>query len=159
MTTRRNNMFHDRGEMLMIDWISKIVESVGSLDDLKVQLKSLKEMKAPWMTECLPGFITSTFEGKSLITNHYFVTVKNNKYILLNHPDHNKINTIYLWSESTSTQCIVDIYGDDSVIEFIDNDLNFQDSITSLINMADDYEIINRLKTVAITDLYTDIYN
>lgn len=159
MTTKRNNMFHDRGFIGAINLALCAIKEYGDIDKVKDFLLKFKDSRAKWITDCTPGFTRSSIETKSLITNHYFVTVKDNKYILLNRHESNKIDRVILWSEDTSTQCIIDIYGDDSVIEFIDNDLNFQDNIASLINIADDYELIDKLKTIIITDLYTDIYN
>ena len=86
MTTRRNNMFHDRGGQFMLNLVLKIADSVETLGDLKEQLHKLKEMKAKWVTDCLPVFATSTLEGKSLVTNHYFVQYKDHKYSLMPHP-------------------------------------------------------------------------
>ena len=150
MTTRRNNMFHDRGEQFMLNMIIKLADSVESLDDLKDHLHKLKEMKTPWVTDCLPGFTTSTLDGKSLVTNKYFVQYKNHKYSLLTHPAAHKVDSFILWSDTTATQCFIDVFSD----EFIDDSF-VEDNIANLVGIADDWEIIRNpmmIKIVESTD-------
>jgi len=138
-------MFHDRGEQFMLNWILKIADSVETLGDLKEQLYKLKEMKAKWVTDCLPGFATSTLEGKSLVTNHYFVQYKDHKYSLIKHPAANKIESFILWSSDTATQCIIDVFSD----ELID-DMFMEDNIANVIGIANDWEIISNPMTIVI---------
>lgn len=154
MVTQRNNTFHNRGELFMLSWILEIAESVNTLDELKEQLVKLKETKKHWITECMPGFTTSQLESKSIVTNRYHVTVKDNKYVLLKHFAPDKFNTIILWSEDTNVQCIIDIYGDDSVIDFVDSDESFQDNIAKLVNIANDWQVIEKPMAVIVTNDY-----
>lgn len=140
MTTRRNNMFHDRGEMFMLSWIIKIAQSAESLDDLKFQLNKMSRMQSKWITDCMPGFTTSTLEGRSLITNHYFVQYKDKKYSLMSRPAaNNKIESFIFWSEETATQCMVDFYSDDPI-----DDIFIEDKIATAIGIADDWVIVDK---------------
>ena len=159
MTTRRNNMFHDRGFICGINLALQAIKEYGDLDKVKDYLLKFKESHAKWATDYTPDFTKSSLETKSLITNYYFVTVKDNKYITTEKKTGYKYGEFIYWSENTSTQCIVVIYGPDirsqegsEIADFIDNDLNFQDNIAKLINIADDWEIIERPMVLDITD-------
>lgn len=154
MPTKRNNMFFDRGEAFMLSWILKIADTVNNLDDLKDRLKDLSAAKAPWITGCIPGFSVPTIEGCAIITHHYYVTVEDDKYVIMRCPKHHKINDLILWSDDTNTQCHIEFYGDQSTIDFIDSDTDFLDNVAKLINMPNDYEVTNKLKTVVIDDMY-----
>lgn len=158
MTTRRNNMFHDRGFTGGINLALRAIKEYGDLDKVKDCLLKFKESRAKWITDCMPGFTTSTLESRSLITNHYFATVTHGEYTLIDHPVGSKLYNLILWSDSTLTQCVVDVYGDDSTIGFVDSDDEFQLHIAKLVGIAEDWVATDRLKTVIIDDLYTDIY-
>lgn len=145
MTTRRNNMFYDRGEHFMLNYILKIAESVDSLDSLKEHLNQLKDLKAKWITDCLPGFQTSIIESKHIVTNHYFVKYENQKYSLISHPADKKVTSFILWSDSTSTQCIIDVFSNDHI-----DDMFMEDNIANVIGIADDWEIISFKKSIEI---------
>ena len=159
MSTKRNNMFHDRGFIGAINLALQIIKEYGDLDKVKDHLLKFKESRIKWITDCTPGFARSYIETKSLITNHYFVTVKDNKYTTTEKQLGDKYSEFIYWSENTSTQCIVVIYGPNIrssesaiVADFIDNDLNFHNNIAKLINIADDWEIIERPMVLNITD-------
>jgi len=154
MTTRRNNMFHDRGEQFMLNMIIKLADFVESLDDLKSYLYRLKDSKPLYVTDCLPGFTTSTLEGKSLVTNRYFIQYKDHKYTLLSHPAENKVDSFILWSSDTSTQCIIDVFSN----EFID-DSNIEANIANLVNIADDWEVIDDPMIIKVTNKYVGSQN
>lgn len=166
MTTRRNNMFHDRGFTGGINLALQAIEEYGDIDKVKNCLLKFKESRAKWITDCTPGFTRSCIETKSLITNHYFITVKDNKYTITEKQLGDKYSEFIYWSESTSTQCIVVIYGPNirspegsAVADFIDDDLNFQDNIAKIINIADDWEIIERPMILTLNDEWRyDVY-
>ncbi len=166
MTTKRNNMFHDRGFIGGINLAIQAIEEYSDLNKVKECLLKFKESRAKWMTDCTPGFTRSLIETESLITNHYFITVKGNKYVITEKKVGYKYSEFIYWSENTSTQCIVVIYGPDirsqegsDIADFIDNDLNFHNNITNLINIADDWEIIERPMVLTLTDEWRyDIY-
>lgn len=159
MSTKRNNMFHDRGFICGINLALQAVKEYSDLDKVKECLLKFKEAKAKWMTDCSPGFARTSIETASIITNYYFVTVKDGKYAITEKLLGDKYSEFIYWSENTSTQYIVLIYGSNicsqegsEIADFIDNDLNFQDNIAKLINIADDWEIIERPMTLIITD-------
>jgi hypothetical protein len=152
-------MFHDRGFICGINLALQAIKEYSDLDKVKDCLLKFKESHAKWATDCTPGFTRSQLETKSLITNYYFVTVKDNKYVVTEKQSGDKYSEFIFWSENTSTQCVVVIYGPSirsqdgsEIADFIDNDLNFQDNIAKLINIADDWEIIERPMTLNITD-------
>lgn len=159
MTTKRNNMFHDRGFVGAINLALQVIKEYNDLDKVKDRLLKFKESRAKWMTDCTPGFTRSSIETKSLITNHYFVTVKDGKYAITEKQLGDKYSEFIYWSENTSTQCIVIVYGpnirspEGSVVaDFIDSDLNFHTNIANLIGIADDWEIIERPVCIDLTD-------
>ena len=166
MTTRRNNMFHDRGFTGGIELALQAIKEYGDIDKVKECLLKFKDSRAKWITDCAPGFTRSCIETKSLITNYYFITVKDNKYTITEKQLGDKYSEFIYWSESTSTQCIVVIYGpnirssEGSVVaDFIDGDLNFHDNIAKIINIADDWEIIKRPMVLTLTDEWRyDVY-
>ena len=80
MTTKRNNMFHDRGFTGGINLALQAIEEYGDLEKVKECLLKFKEAKAKWMTDCSPDFARTSIETASIITNYYFVTVKDGKY-------------------------------------------------------------------------------
>jgi hypothetical protein len=132
-------------------------ENNESLNELKSQLYKLKEMKSQWITDCLPGFTSSTFTGKSLITNRYYVQFKNGKYSIIQHPGSNKVYSCILWSENTATQCIIDLYCD-NIDELDDNYI--EGNLAKLVNIADDWESIERPMIIDYIDEYRyDILN
>jgi hypothetical protein len=152
-------MFHDRGFICGINLAFQAIKEHGDLDKVKDYLLKFKESRAKWITDCTPGFSRSFIETKSLITNHYFVTVKDNKYTTTEKQLGDKYSEFIYWSENTSTQCIVTVYGPSirspegsAVADFIDDDLNFHNNIAKLINIADDWEIIERPMVLNITD-------
>lgn len=167
MTTKRNNMFHDRGFTGGINLALQVIKEYDDIDKVKDCLLKFKESRAKWITDCTPGFARSSIETKSLITNHYFVTVKDGKYVITEKQLGDKYSEFIYWSENTSTQCIVIVYGpsirsqEGSVVaDFIDDDLNFHDNITHLIGIADDWEIIERPMIIEVTDNWRyDIYS
>jgi len=165
MTTRRNNMFYDRGFYSGISLALQAIQEYSDINKVKECLLKFKDARAKWITDCTPGFTRSTIETKSLITNYYFVTVKDNQYIITEKPAYNltyrnKFGEWIYWSEDTSTQCVVTLYGDDSVIEFTDNDMNFHDNITNLIGISKDWKIIDRPMIIETTDDWRyDIYD
>ena len=167
MTTKRNNMFHDRGFIGGINLALQVIKEYSDIDKVKDCLLKFKESRAKWITDCTPGFARSSIETISLITNHYFVTVKDGKYTITEKQLGDKYSEFIYWSENTSTQCIVVVYGpnirspEGSVVaDFIDDDLNFQDNIASLIGIADDWEIIERPMIIEVTDNWRyDIYS
>jgi len=65
------------------------IDEYNDLNKVKECLLKFKESRAKYITDCIPGFTRSTIETKSLITNHYFVTVKDNKYIITEKPAYN----------------------------------------------------------------------
>lgn len=157
MTTHRNNMFHDRGFTGAINLALQIIKEYNDLDKVKECLLKFKESRAKWITDCTPGFTRSCIETKSLITNHYFVTVKDNEYTITEKQLGDRYSEFIYWSENTSTQCIVVIYGPNIrspegtvVADFIDNDLNFYNNIAKLINIAVDWTIIEKPKSITI---------
>lgn len=152
MTTKRNNLFFDRGESFMIEWVLKIADTVDNLEDLKDRLKDIRNAKFEYISECVPGFSYPVIEGCAIISHHYYITVKDDKYVIINCPKQHKIDTIILWSNDTNTQCSIDIYGDDQVSKFISNDKNYIKHIATLIGIANDWEITNKLKSVYIDD-------
>ena len=159
MTTKRNNMFHDRGFTGGINLALQVIKEYGDIDKVKDCLLKFKESRAKWITDCTHEFAKSSIETKSLITNHYFVTVKDGKYTITEKQLGDKYSEFIYWSENTSTQCIVIVYGPSirspegtAVADFIDSDLNFHDNIAKLINIADDWEIIERPMVIEITD-------
>lgn len=159
MSTKRNNMFHDRGFIGAINLALQIIKEYSDLDKVRDHLLKFKESRAKWITDCIPGFTRSCIETKSLITNYYFVTVKDGKYAITEKQLGDKYSELIYWSKNTFTQCIVVIYRSNipsqegsEIADFIDNDLNFQDNIAKLINIADDWEIIERPMTLIITD-------
>lgn len=166
MTTRRNNMFHDRGFTGGINLALQAIKEYGDIDKVKDCLLKFKESRAKWITDCTPGFTRSLIETKSLITNHYFITVKDGKYTITEKQLGDKYSEFIYWSENTSTQCIVVIYGPNirsqegsAVADFIDDDLSFHENIARLINIADDWEIIERPMVLILTDEWRyDIY-
>lgn len=153
MTTKRNNMFFSRGEYFMANLILKLADTVNNLDDLKNRLKDISKSKLQYMTECDSKYLSPVIDCCAIITHHYCVSVKDSKYIIINYPKQSKINDIILWSENTNTQCFIEFYGNEDAIKFIDEDENFTDHIAKLVNIADDYEVTNKLKTVCICDL------
>lgn len=160
MTTRRNNMFHDRGFIGAINLALCAIKEYGDIDKVKDYLLKFKESRAKWITDCTPGFTRSSIETKSLITNHYFVTVKDGQYVISENKSDNKIDEYVYWSEDTATQCVVTLYGDDSVIEFTDNDINFHDNITNLIGISNDWKSTDRPMSIEITNNWRyDIYD
>lgn len=159
MTTRRNNMFHDRGFTGGINLALQAIEEYGDLEKVKECLLKFKEAKAKWLTDCSPGFARTSIEAASIITNYYFVTVKDGKYTITEKQLGDKYSEFIYWSENTSTQCIVIVYGPSirsqegsAVADFIDDDLNFHENITNLIGIADDWEIIERPMVIEVTD-------
>jgi hypothetical protein len=152
-------MFHDRGFIGGINLALQLIKEYNDIDKVKDCLLKFKESRTKWATDCTTGFARSLIETKSLITNYYFVTVKDNKYVVTEKQSGDKYSEFIFWSENTSTQCIVVLHGPDirsqegsEIADFIDNDLNFQDNIAKLINIADDWEIIERPMTLNITD-------
>lgn len=167
MKTKRNNMFHDRGFIGGINLALQLIKEYDDIDKVKDYLLKFKESHDKLATDCTAGFTSSQLETKSLITNYYFVTVKDGKYAITEKQLGDKYSEFIYWSENTSTQCIVIVYGpsvrsqEGSIVaDFIDNDLNFQDNIAKLINIADDWKIIERPMILNITDNWRyDLYD
>jgi hypothetical protein len=166
MTTKRNNMFHDRGFTGAINLALQAIKEYGDLDKVKDYLLKFKESRAKWITDCTPGFARSSIETRSLITNHCFVTVKDGKYTITEKQLGDKYSEFIYWSENTSTQCIVVVYGPNirspegsAVADFIDGDLNFHDNIASLIGIADDWEIIEKPMVIRVTSKCNEVNN
>ena len=151
MTTKRNNMFHNRGFACGITLALKAIEEYGNLEKVKECLLKYKDARC--MTDNAPGFSRSLIESASIVTNYYFVTVKDDQYVKTVKILSGRMFSEWVyWSESTSTQCIVTVYGDSDAANFVDDDLNFQDNIAKLIGIADDWEIIERPKVIELTD-------
>ena len=166
MTTKRNNMFYDRGFTGGINLALKAIKEYGDLDKVNEILLKFKDSRAKWITDCTPEFTRSSIETKSLITNHYFVTVKDGKYTITEKQLGDKYSEFIYWSESTSTQCIVVVYGPNTrspeysaIADFIGGDLNFHNNITSLIGIADDWEFIEKPMIIKITSEYNEVNN
>ena len=67
MTTKRNNMFHDRGFTGAINLALQAIKEYGDIDKVKDYLLKFKESRAKWVTECTHSFSKSLIETKSLI--------------------------------------------------------------------------------------------
>lgn len=152
MTTKRNNMFHDRGFTGGINLALQAIEEYGDLEKVKGCLLKFKEAKAKWMTDCSPGFARTSIETASIITNYYFVTVKDGEYIIVDKKVGDRVNEIICWSEDTSTQCIITLCGDfDEVTDKVDNDDEFFGNLVNLIGIASDWITIDRPMVIDIT--------
>lgn len=148
MTTQRNLMFYNRGMQFILDYISRIADSVETLEEFKSKLDRFKSISHQSITDCSSDFVTSSLETKFLVTNHYNIlfSSRDRKYTIIQSPMGEKIETIILWSENTDTQCIIDLYGD-SIIE----DKDIEENIANLVGIADDWEVLDRPLFVKIT--------
>lgn len=136
------------------------IEKCNDLEKVKKQLLKFKEAKIKDVTDCAIGSSRSTIETASVITNYYFVTVKDGGYTLTEHQDGDKVEGIIYWSESTRTQYVVVLHGDfDEVAYKTNSGDEFHDNIIRLIGIADDWVIINRPMAIDVTnDWQCDLY-
>lgn len=152
MVTRRNNMFHDRGFICGIDYTLHAIEEYGDLEKVKECLLKFKEAKVKWMTDCSPGFARTYIETASIITNYYFVTVKNGEYAIVDKRVCDKVDEIIFWNEDTNTQFIITLCGDfDEVTDKVDNDDEFLGNLVNLIGIASDWITIDRPMAIDVT--------
>lgn len=153
MTTRRNNMFHDRGVTWGLTLADDLAKECGSLDELRERLSQIKDSVSKHIVDYNLGYERPVIESASVVTNHFIVTVNDGKYSLLKTMPIGFLSTRYiLWVDSTSTNYIVDVVGDSKCFDFIDSDNDFLDHITELIGCKDDYEVVDNPLHVEITD-------
>lgn len=153
MTTRRNNMFHDRGVTWGLTLADHLAKECGSIDELRERLSKIKDSVSKHIVDCNLDYESSVIESASVVTNHFIVTAIDGKYSLLKTMPIGLLSTRYiLWVDSTSTNYIVDVVGDSRCFDFIDNDNDFLDHITELIGCKDDYEVVDNPLHVEITD-------
>lgn len=152
MTTKRNNASYDHGFIDGINLALQSIEKYGDLEKVKECLLKFKEAKTKHMTDCSPEFTRTSIETDSIITNYYFVTVKDGEYIIVDKKVGDKVNEVIYWSEDISTQYIITLCGDfDEVADKIDNDDEFLDNLGNLIGIASGWIIIDRPMVIDIT--------
>lgn len=160
MTTRRNNMFHDRGVTWGLTLADDLAKECSSIDELRERLSKIKDSVSKHIVDCNLDYESSVIESASVVTNHFIVTAIDGKYSLLKTMPTGLLSSrdlllstrYILWVDSTSTNYIVDVVGDSRCFDFIDNDNDFLDHITELIGCKDDYEVVDNPLHVEITD-------
>ena len=152
MATRRNNMFHDRGFICGINYALKAIEEYGDLEKVKRCLLNLKEAKSKYMLDCSPKSSRTSIETTSVITNYYFVTVKNGEYVIVDKKVGDKVDEVIFWDEDTLTQYVITLCGDfNEIIDKSDSDDEFFGNMINLIGISDDCITIDRQMAIDVT--------
>lgn len=152
MATRRIICFHDRGFICGINYALKAIEEYSDLEKVKRCLLELKEVKSKWVTDCSIKSARTSVETASVITNYYFVTLKNGEYVIVDKRVGDKVDEIIFWNEDTLTQYVITLCGDfNEIIDKSDNDNEFFGNMLNLIGIDDNCVVINRPMAIDVT--------
>lgn len=153
MTTRRNNMFYYRGACSAYKAILTIMKDVKSDEERE---KIFKKFYNSWLKGAdaiIDNSGNSEIDSRTVFTEHFYVTVRDNKYVITDKPiDNITFNRKIFWSEQLLTNFIIDFTGNfDYVTGFIDSDEEFMINLPKALGInSNEIEEIYNPKVICV---------
>lgn len=159
MTTRRNNMFYYRGACSAYSTILQIMKEIESDEERMVMLERFHKSWLDGARAIALNQEEPVIDSCTIVTEHFYVTIIEGKYVVVDDKiNDDSFNRMILWNEHTKTNYVIDFTGDwDSVIDFIEADEGFIDSMAKLIGCdPNELEEIDRPMVVYVIPEHGD---
>lgn len=155
MTTRCNNMFYYRGACSAYSTILQIMKETKSDEE---RMAMFERFHKSWLNGAKSIALNQEepeIDSCTIFTEHFYVTIANGQYTVVDEKINNSsFSRMILWNGHTKTNIIIDFTGDwDSVINFIDNDLEFMINLPKALGInPDEVDAIDRPKVIYVIE-------